>query len=475
MVAAGHVLDLGTLTIPSVPVDRTTLVPGGDLAVHPRELLYAMGFCWNTLYLREAIGDVRFDPAHPLFEDTVFNLDLMARVDRAAFIPSAQYHYVQHGAARLTNRPQTPDLRFRAELTRRYEEQCEAWGLTEQVRETMTALAGWGVGVEAARTTPPGVDAVAVLRESLDDEEVQWLLQRADGPGLRRVDRPVVEALRAGKVRRARALARGITRLATAAGPAVGARRAGRAPEVSTSSTPARLTERRRDHQEVSTSSTTETRARPPKPVDHRSPRAGPADDIHGPHERRRDPGRWCRAAHGPRGAQAAAQGRRAHHPGAHDRGLRVAPRGRRDRARDGRGPPRHRPRDRPRRRLRQGRRHHRGRRHPHRDHVAGAGRDPPRRRQRPLPRRRTPAGDAPHHHRLLRGPRHPRGRRRRDPLGRHDHRGRRGPDDPRHPAAGARCGAGRRRRASASPPSGPRTTWRCATPTCRRPTTARS
>lgn len=223
LVAAGHVVDADTgagrvVTSPSRPVDEATLVPvAPGTVVHPKEFVYAMGYCWNKLYLRSAIEDagVRFDPARPLFEDTMFNLDLMRSIPRAAFIPSAQYHYVQHSADRLTSRPQVPDLKFRALLGRRFEAQCRAWGLEDQVRPVLTSLAGWSVAVECARTAPPGVDPVAALQDSLDDADVRWLLERSRGGGVRRVDRPVVGALRAGRARQARAVARAVWGLAT--------------------------------------------------------------------------------------------------------------------------------------------------------------------------------------------------------------------------------------------------------------------
>jgi glycosyltransferase involved in cell wall biosynthesis len=234
LVAAGHVVDLdtgaGVVSTPSRPVDELTLVPAAPgTVVHPKEFVYAMGYCWNKLYLRSAVEDagVRFDPTRPLFEDTMFNLDLMRSIPRAAFIPSAQYHYVQHGADRLTNRPQVPDLRFRALLGRRFEAQCRTWGLDDQIRPVLTSLAGWSVAVECARTVPPGVDPVAALQDSLHDADVRWLLERSQGDDVRRVDRPVVGALRAGRARQARTVARTAWGLATARAR-VGARLAAR-------------------------------------------------------------------------------------------------------------------------------------------------------------------------------------------------------------------------------------------------------
>ncbi|WP_435747059.1 glycosyltransferase family 2 protein [Nocardioides sp. SYSU DS0663] len=237
LVAAGHVVDVdtgprGVVSAPSRPVDRLTLVPAQPgTVVHPQPFIWAMGYCWNKLYLRSAIEAhaVRFDPRLPLFEDMWFNLDLMRVVPAAAFISSAQYHYVQHGADRLTNRPQAPDLRFRAQLARRLSGQLEAWGLQDQTRAVLGAVIGWSISVECSRTTPPGLDAVPALREALPDRDVQWLLERAvqRREDLRRADRPVVGALRAGRVRRARVLARSVWALASVRAR-VGARLAAR-------------------------------------------------------------------------------------------------------------------------------------------------------------------------------------------------------------------------------------------------------
>lgn len=221
VVKAGYVADVPvgakTFHATSRPVERALVATPGATdgsVVRPRDFLYAMGFVWNGLYSRAAIKGVEFDPSPSLFEDMVFNLDVMAQVERVAFVPAADYHYVQHSSQRLTSRPQRPDLPFRASFGRRVVEQCETWGLGEVVGPEITSLMGWSLTVECARTAPPGVDPVAEIGAQLATPEVRWLLSTAVDEGLRRVDRPVVTALRAGRVRRARRVARAVERLA---------------------------------------------------------------------------------------------------------------------------------------------------------------------------------------------------------------------------------------------------------------------
>ncbi|GGO71836.1 glycosyltransferase family 2 protein [Nocardioides deserti] len=225
LVAAGHVVDVhaggaGVLAVPSSPVDDVTLVPAAPGTLErPQAFIWAMGYCWNKLYLRSVLEEhgLRFDPACSLFEDMMFNLDVMQVVPQAAFIPSTQYHYVQHSADRLTNRPQAPDLPFRAQLARRLTDQLAAWRLDDDARTVLGALLGWSIAVECSRTVPTGVDPVAALSGSLAEPDVQWLLARAAAArgDVRRADRPVLDALRAGRVRRARVLARAVWGLAT--------------------------------------------------------------------------------------------------------------------------------------------------------------------------------------------------------------------------------------------------------------------
>ncbi|MDP9821757.1 hypothetical protein J2S59_001566 [Nocardioides massiliensis] len=223
LVATGHVVDMhaggdAAVKSESRPVDELTLMPGGPVpAVHPQPFVWAMGYCWNKLYLRSFLEQhrLRFDPAWPLFEDMMFNLDLMAVAPRVALIPAAHYHYVQHSADRLTNRPQVPDLRFRAHLAQRLVAQLERWGLEGQMKPVIGSLLGWSMAVECSRTTPPGVRAAPALRDALGDPGVQWMITRAVSEGhVRRVDRPVVAALRAGRVRSARTLALAVLGLA---------------------------------------------------------------------------------------------------------------------------------------------------------------------------------------------------------------------------------------------------------------------
>ena len=82
---------------------------------------------------------------------------------------------------------------------------------------------------------------------------------------------------------------------------------------------------------------------------------------------------------------------------------------------------------------------------------LARAGRPRRRRVQRPLPRRRPAAGDRTDHHRVLRGPRDPPGRRRRDPA--RPTRSSRSTTTTRSARSRREqpCGAARRRRPSAA------------------------
>ncbi len=218
VVTGGHKLDLPvgsrTFTVVSRPVEQVTLLPAAGAQVRPRDLIYSIGFAWNSLYARSVVEGIRFDPSLPLFEDMVFNLDVLDAVERVAFVPAADYHYVQHTAHRLTSRPQRPDLPFRAGFARRLRERCDRLGIGEQVAAELTGLVGWSFSVECARTAPPGVDPVAEIACQLEHPDVQWLLGLATGDDVRRVDRPVVESLRAGRVRRARRVARAVERLA---------------------------------------------------------------------------------------------------------------------------------------------------------------------------------------------------------------------------------------------------------------------
>jgi hypothetical protein len=219
LVKAGHLLDVPvgsrrTFTVPSRPVEEAVVLPQDGVRVRPKELMYAIGFAWNSLYARSAIEGVRFDRSLPLFEDMVFNLDVMARLPRVAFVPATDYHYVQHTAHRLTNRPQVPDLPFRGWFGRRLADQLERLGVAEATRPELVGLIGWSLSVVSARKAPPGVDPVAEIRGQLDHPDVRWLLEVAQGEHVRRADRPVVEALRAGNVRRARRTAQAIERLA---------------------------------------------------------------------------------------------------------------------------------------------------------------------------------------------------------------------------------------------------------------------
>ncbi len=147
-------------------------------------------------------------------------------------------------------------------------------------------------------------------------------------------------------------------------------------------------------------------------------------------------PGRRGRHARRSRHPQAADQDRRQDDPRAHACRLPGPPDGRRDRGDDGRGSPRRGARDGAHGRVRQGHPGPRRRRHPQRDDAQGP-RAPARGLPGALPRRRAADGQRADHHRVLRGARELRRRRRCDRVGRHDHRGlARRQHDPGHPAA---------------------------------------
>lgn len=53
--------------------------------------------CWNKLYRRECIGDVRFDTALPVAEDSVFVHDVMKHAKKVKLLSSVTLHYRIHG------------------------------------------------------------------------------------------------------------------------------------------------------------------------------------------------------------------------------------------------------------------------------------------------------------------------------------------------------------------------------------------
>jgi len=52
-------------------------------------------FCWNKIYIRRIIGDLRFDTNIKIGEDVVFNISYMNRIHRAALVVDCPYNYYE--------------------------------------------------------------------------------------------------------------------------------------------------------------------------------------------------------------------------------------------------------------------------------------------------------------------------------------------------------------------------------------------
>ena len=83
--------------------DVPPVVSGREEAVwlFTRAFTGPVTWVWNKIYTRQLIGDTVFDTAVDIAEDTVFNAQIMAKLDKMVYIPQKLQHYYQRPGSQM--------------------------------------------------------------------------------------------------------------------------------------------------------------------------------------------------------------------------------------------------------------------------------------------------------------------------------------------------------------------------------------
>ena len=153
-----------------------------------------LGYTWNKVYLRERLGDLRYEEGVALIEDAFFNIEFFDRATSANLLAFAPYHYAKRQGGNLTNRyvPEYFELhRRRIEMV--YDQQCR-WGLdSPEVRSTVGSLYGRYILSALERNCDPRAgmshaDRKAWCRRLFDDELFEKLIPEAHASDSRALD-----------------------------------------------------------------------------------------------------------------------------------------------------------------------------------------------------------------------------------------------------------------------------------------------
>ncbi len=107
------------------------------------EVSLLLGYTWNKFYLRERMGDLRYEEGVSLIEDAFFNIEFFYRAKTANLLEISPYKYAKRQAENLTNKFVADYFELhRRRIAMVYEQQC-SWGLdSPKVRSTVGALYG---------------------------------------------------------------------------------------------------------------------------------------------------------------------------------------------------------------------------------------------------------------------------------------------------------------------------------------------
>ncbi len=95
----------GRGSVPLPEQQEEVFVTGPIEDFGPRDWTRLRNACWGKLYCRELIVDSRFDPQFSIGEDQLFNLQVLSKAKKLAFVRERKYHYVQSETGATRTKP----------------------------------------------------------------------------------------------------------------------------------------------------------------------------------------------------------------------------------------------------------------------------------------------------------------------------------------------------------------------------------
>ncbi len=158
------------------------------------EVSLLLGYTWNKFYLRERLGDLRYEEGVSLIEDAFFNIEFFDRAQSANLLAIAPYKYMKRQGDNLTNKFVSEYFELhRRRIAMVYEQQCR-WGMdSPEVRRVVGALFGRYILSALERNCDPRArmshaDRVAFCRDLFEDPLFGRLIPEAHAANSRSLD-----------------------------------------------------------------------------------------------------------------------------------------------------------------------------------------------------------------------------------------------------------------------------------------------